>query len=120
VFALFVDIDGLKIANDRYGHAFGDDVIQLSGQAVQASVRGGDLVARWGGDELVVLGIGHHPAPGDFARRLDEHVNLSGIDRARWPGHLSVGFAQGDPSTVSVDELIGRADADMYGRRGTR
>lgn len=120
VFALFVDIDGLKIANDRYGHAFGDDVIQLSGQAVQASVRGGDLVARWGGDELVVLGIGHHPAPGDFAHRLDEHVNLSGIDRARWPGHLSVGFAQGDPSTVSVDELIGRADADMYGRRGTR
>jgi diguanylate cyclase (GGDEF)-like protein len=120
VFALFIDIDGLKVANDQHGHAFGDDVIEVAGHAVLASVRGGDLVARYGGDEIVVVGIGHHPDPDGFARRLDEHVTASGIDRVKWPGHLSVGFAQGDPTDVSVDELIQRADADMYGRRGAR
>jgi diguanylate cyclase (GGDEF)-like protein len=120
MFAIFVDIDGLKLANDRHGHAFGDEVIEAAGHAVLASVRGGDLVARYGGDEIVVVGIGHRPDPDAFARRLDEHVTASGIDRARWPGHLSVGFADGDPAVISVDELIHQADADMYGRRGAR
>jgi diguanylate cyclase (GGDEF)-like protein len=120
MFALFIDIDGLKVANDQHGHAFGDDVIEVAGHAVLASVRGGDLVARYGGDEIVVVGIGHHPDPDGFARRLDEHVTASGIDRGKWPGHLSVGFAEGDPADISVDELIHRADADMYGRRGAR
>lgn len=120
VFAVFVDIDGLKLANDRHGHAFGDEVIEVAGHAVLASVRGGDLVARYGGDEIVVVGIGRNPDPEAFARRLDEHVTASGIDRVKWPGHLSAGFAAGDPADVSVDELIHRADADMYGRRGAR
>ena len=87
IFAIFVDIDGLKLANDRHGHAFGDEVIEVAGHAVLASVRGGDLVARYGGDEIVVVGIGQHPDPEAFSRRLDEHVTASGIDRARWPGH---------------------------------
>jgi diguanylate cyclase len=120
MFAIFVDIDGLKVANDRHGHAFGDEVIEAAGHAVLASVRGGDLVARYGGDEIVVVGIGHHPDPAAFARRLDEHVTATGIDRSRWPGHLSAGFAAGDPAVASVDELIHLADADMYGRRGAR
>ncbi len=41
MFAIFVDIDGLKLANDRHGHAFGDEVIEAAGHAVLASVRGG-------------------------------------------------------------------------------
>ncbi len=120
MFAVFVDIDGLKLANDRHGHAFGDEVIEVAGHAVLASVRGGDLVARYGGDEIVVVGIGRRPDPAAFARRLDEHVTASGIDRLKWPGHLSAGFSDGDPSEIPADELIHQADADMYGRRGAR
>ena len=120
MFAIFIDIDGLKLANDRHGHAFGDEVIGVAGHAVLASVRGGDLVARYGGDEIVVVGIGHHPDPDAFSRRLDEHVTASGIDRSKWPGHLSAGFAAGNPADVSADDLIHQADADMYGRRGAR
>jgi diguanylate cyclase (GGDEF)-like protein len=120
IFVTFIDIDGLKLANDRHGHTFGDEVIQTAAQAVLGSVRGGDLVARWGGDEIIVVGIGSHPDPEAFSRRLDQQVTALGIDRDRWPGHLSVGFAQGDPERVSVDELIESADADMYGRRGAR
>lgn len=120
VFAVFVDIDGLKIANDRHGHAFGDEVIEAASQAVLASVRGGDLVARWGGDELVVVGLGHHPDPADFARRLDQQVTSTGIDRDRWPGHLSVGLAEAAAVGANVDDLIEAADSDMYRRRGTR
>lgn len=120
VFALFVDIDGLKVANDRHGHAFGDEVIESASQALLASVRGGDLVARWGGDELLVIGIGHHPEPADFARRLDQQVTSTGVDRARWPGHLSVGMAETSTVDANIDDLIEAADADMYRRRGTR
>lgn len=116
MFAVFVDIDGLKAANDRHGHGFGDEVIQLSGQALQASVRGGDLVARWGGDELVVVGIGEPPSPDAFTERLDAQVGATGIDRERWPGHLSAGYAHG-PATSDVDDLIQEADHDMYRRR---
>lgn len=116
LFAVFVDIDGLKAANDRHGHAFGDEVIQLSAQALQSSVRGGDLVARWGGDELVVVGIGEPADPEAFTARLDSYVGASGVDRERWPGHLSAGFARG-PASVDVEALIEEADHDMYRRR---
>ncbi len=121
MFAIFVDIDGLKLANDRHGHAFGDEVIEVAGHAVLASVRGGDLVARYGGDEIVVVGIGHHPDPDAFARRLDEHVTASGIDRvevARAPQRRI--RRRAIPAEVSADDLIHQADADMYGRRGAR
>ncbi len=120
IFAVFVDIDGLKVANDRYGHVFGDEVITTAARALQDSVRGGDLVARWGGDELVVVGLGRHPDPEDFILRLDEHVSAGGIDRAKWPGSLSAGFAYGNAEHVSIDELIEQADSDMYRRRGAR
>ena len=122
LFAVFVDIDGLKAANDRHGHGFGDEVIEAAASAVLASVRAGDLVARWGGDEIVVLGIGAHPDPAAFADRLEQNVAAIGIDRDRWPGHLSVGFAEADASAEAdgVEQLIERADFDMYGRRKSR
>lgn len=120
MFAMFVDIDGLKAANDRHGHGFGDEVIVASAQAVIDSVRAGDLVVRWGGDEIVVIGIGEHPDVATFSHRLDDNVAAIGIDRAKWPGHLSVGFAEGAIEGASIVDLIERADFDMYGRRKAR
>ncbi len=117
VFVVFVDIRGLKQANDRFGHEFGDRAIQAAARAVVSSARDGDLVARWGGDELIVMGLGRLPEAEAFDERLQVHAEWTGEDKAKWPGELSVGFAEGAPSVDAVDDIISRADQDMYRRR---
>src|SRR5579864_5653791 len=52
---MMVDVDGFKIINDRFGHAVGDAALQQVGGRLRASVRERDLVARWGGDEFLVV-----------------------------------------------------------------
>ena len=117
IFVVFVDIRGLKQANDRFGHEFGDRAIKAAARAVVNSVRAGDLVARWGGDELIVIGIGALPEAEAFDTRLQGQDEWTGEDRSKWPGELSVGFADGLTSIDSVDDIISRADQDMYRRR---
>ena len=117
IFVVFVDIRGLKQVNDRFGHEFGDVAIQAAARAVVKSVRAGDLVARWGGDELIVMGMGMLSDAEAFNARLQDRVEWTGADKDRWPGELSVGFAEGLASSESVDAIISRADHDMYRRR---
>lgn len=117
VFVVFVDIRGLKQANDRFGHEFGDHVIQAAAGAVSNAVRGGDLVARWGGDEIIVMGMGRIPEGEAFNERLQARGAWNGENREQWSGDLSVGFAEGVPSIEAVEEIISRADGDMYRRR---
>jgi diguanylate cyclase (GGDEF)-like protein len=52
---LFIDLDGFKPLNDRFGHAFGDVVLQKIATCLQKAVRPGDIVARFGGDEFCIL-----------------------------------------------------------------
>ena len=49
------DVNGLKITNDAFGHAEGDHLLQKAAEAMQAACRSTDIVARWGGDEYVIL-----------------------------------------------------------------
>ena len=116
VLVWFVDVRGLKRANDENGHAFGDHIIRATADALRESVRANDLIARWGGDEFVVIGEG---AAGS-AEELNGRVNalLAGEDglAGSWPRSVTVGFAIGS-GDEDVATLIARADADMYHRR---
>lgn len=117
VFAVFVDIDGLKAANDRHGHQLGDRVIRAVSVAVEGTVRAGDLVGRWGGDEFIVVGIGQPLPHEQLAERLRTRLEHSGIDPSLWPGTVSIGSATDDSVGLEFTRLIARADADMYARR---
>lgn len=123
IFVVFIDVDGLKQANDNHGHAFGDRVILAAASAARRLAAEGDLVARWGGDELVVVGVGPTPDPTSVTERLAAALDRTGLDRARWPGPLSVGVAgapcEEGPLADLVD-LVDRADRDMYRRRRDR
>ena len=116
----FIDIDGLKAANDSYGHEFGDEVIKSVADAIQAARRQGDLVARWGGDEFLVIGMGIEPDSKSIAERVQEQLRRTGVDLSRWDGRISLGSAYGMPSAVTVEVLIKRADEQMYAARRAR
>lgn len=120
VFVMFVDIDGLKAANDAHGHEFGDQVIRVVADGVRSTMRASDIVGRWGGDEFIVLGIGEPTPLTQFLERLDVQVTESRIDRGLWPGGVSLGAAVASPATFDFDALIAAADADMYAQRRAR
>jgi diguanylate cyclase (GGDEF)-like protein len=52
---LFLDLDGFKNINDAYGHKAGDAVLRATAERAKATVRMNDTVARWGGDEFIIL-----------------------------------------------------------------
>jgi diguanylate cyclase (GGDEF)-like protein/PAS domain S-box-containing protein len=117
VVVLFVDLDGFKAVNDGYGHDAGDRVLQATAERLRAVVRDGDVVARHGGDEFVVL---LEPAPdqaatADLVQRITaavgQPVDVGGRD-ARVGA--SVGVSRASAGATDVDALLRSADAAMY------
>jgi diguanylate cyclase (GGDEF)-like protein len=119
VFCTFLDVDGLKSVNDRYGHDAGDRVILAVAQAIRSVARATDVAARWGGDEFVVVGLGVGMPPDEFERRI------RGWLRQHFPSdatlaalRVSVGHALLEPwDEGDVERLLWVADRDMYARR---
>jgi diguanylate cyclase (GGDEF)-like protein len=120
VFAMFLDIIGLKRANDTHGHGFGDQVITVVADALKESVRRGDILGRWGGDEFLVLGIGQIQDPDALAQRVRASIARSEFASGPWPVEVSVGSAIIGEQHPDVNALIRRADDDMYTRRRAR
>ena len=117
---LLIDVDRFKPINDSYGHLAGDAVLREIAERCRSTVRGGDLLGRYGGDELLVLLPG---AGATEAQQVaDRMVAIVGSDVVRTQGHaipvtLSIGHATTD-GLVDLQELIGRADAALYAVKG--
>ena len=122
VHCVFVDVDGLKDVNDRLGHLAGDRVLLAVSDAVRLSVRGGDVVARWGGDEFCVLGPGPGTAPVDLEKRIVARVQeLPPEDVPGWLPRVSAGSAMLAPwDDGDLASLLDQADREMYRRRALR
>ncbi len=113
---LFVDLDGLKFINDKFGHAAGDQALIQVAQMLVASVRKSDCVARIGGDEFgILLERADEPGAWEMALRIVEMVVASEfcIDGTCLPLSVAVGVgpiqAGDDPQAV-----MARADKEMY------
>jgi diguanylate cyclase (GGDEF)-like protein len=116
---LYVDLDGLKIINDSFGHSAGDKaLIEVAGMLV-GGVRKSDFVARIGGDEFAILLVHSDEANAhDTAKRLVDMI--AGCDFSHdgdaLPLSVAIGVAMitGDDTP---DEVIARADEEMYRRK---
>lgn len=103
---MYFDVEHLATANEQYGVHYGDDVLRAVASAIQGTVRLGDLVARWSGDEFLVAGIGGKPNADDLAARIQEAVRISGINLGKWPTTVRAGTAAGDPRETTFDALL--------------
>ena len=114
-----MDLDKFKKVNDRHGHADGDGVLHATGATILSQVRDNDVVARYGGDEFVVIMPDTNAAQAELvaervvrAIKNRKHVLSDGT-------HVSVGVSAGlalypaDGRTTA--ELLSAADAAMYG-----
>lgn len=116
---LVLDIDCFKAVNDKLGHVAGDRVLVAVAEALTNSGRANDVVARWGGDEFVVVTLGKPPKAAVLARRVEDRLYAHGVrdgDGARIT--VSVGAASANLiDAEGVDRLIDEADAAMYDGR---
>jgi diguanylate cyclase (GGDEF)-like protein/PAS domain S-box-containing protein len=112
---LFIDLDGFKEVNDRYGHASGDMLLQFVGARLANAVREGDLVARVGGDEFIMLVSLRQPE--DAAIVAQKVVRVVGdvyaLDDVNTTISASVGAAVA-AEAMAIDTLIKAADTAMY------
>jgi diguanylate cyclase (GGDEF)-like protein len=124
--AMVLDLDHFKRLNDEFGHAVGDSVLRAVARSLSGAVRPSDVLARTGGEELVVLGSVGVVAEG---RRLAERLRVAVADARSDDGHAvtaSIGIAvarpvEGEDPVAALWRLVDRADAAMYvAKRGGR
>ncbi len=116
---MLLDVDFFKKINDTAGHAAGDQALKAVAHTLKHSRRQGDLVARLGGEEFVVLLTHCEPDDGwRFAERLREALASQEIalGEGQPPLHLtvSVGLAASGAHGLALDTLLARADDAMY------
>lgn len=118
VFAL-LDIDLFKLVNDKYGHSFGDRVLNLVSRGMEDSLRGVDLMCRWGGEEFAV-----------YLEGLDENEALRTVERIRKSAGdagsqgemlitLSAGIRMIEPAEpLSLEDAMNDADKALLKAKG--
>jgi diguanylate cyclase (GGDEF)-like protein len=116
---VYIDLDGFKAVNDRYGHAMGDQLLKEVGARLTACCTGSMLLARLGGDEFVVLVEEGADVALDLARRVLECFTPPfHREGERISFQASVGVATA-PIDGGPEEAVRRADAAMYVAKAT-
>jgi diguanylate cyclase len=120
---LFLDLDRFKLLNDTLGHAFGDELLVAAAERLRRTVRGSDVVARFGGDEFAVLceDVSDRSEVIALAERLGAALRSPfHIRGASTVTNASIGIAFSDPAGATADALIAEADAAMYRAKAVR
>ncbi|MGE5561887.1 MAG: GGDEF domain-containing protein [Bacillota bacterium] len=116
---LFVDLDGLKVINDSFGHQAGDEALMQVARLLVGGVRKSDVVARIGGDEFAIL-LGHsdEASAGETANRLIDLIAGCDFNHAGESLPLSVAVGAATIHAEDTPETaMARADQEMYRRK---
>jgi diguanylate cyclase (GGDEF)-like protein/PAS domain S-box-containing protein len=114
---MYLDLDDFKDINDRYGHPTGDRVLKAVAERLILALRESDTVARFGGDEFVILQpvVNGATDAADLARKIvssmQAPVTVDGVDHVV---HTSIGIALYPQDGGSAGELMDRADRALY------
>jgi diguanylate cyclase (GGDEF)-like protein len=118
---LFIDLDGFKDVNDRFGHAIGDALLKAVGARIAARARKSDVVCRYGGDEFVVV----LPELSNSADAVQIAETIRGrlampylIEGRELRVTASVGAAHYPQDGDKAEHLLQRADQSMYHAKG--
>ncbi len=110
---ILLDVDHFKQVNDSYGHQTGDEILNQVSAIIKASIRSGDIAARWGGEELAVYlpQIGKEQAK-QIAERIRQQVEVNTTPQVT----VSCGVSEWttEQEKISVEALFHRADMAMY------
>jgi len=119
---LFIDLDGFKDINDTYGHRMGDHLLQVLAGRLLRAIRASDTLARWGGDEFVLLVEEGSDEPlAQLVTRLRQAV-----EEPVYVGDLtlavgaSIGLSHFPEDGETVHQLITAADQNMYADKSVR
>lgn len=122
LFLALVDVDGMKHINDTRGHQAGDEALVVTAELLRKTFRKADLIARFGGDEFIVLGMETGTPLEDASERLAN--NLAAHNAPLSPERhlsLSMGITScREEPLCSIDRLITEADARMYAEKDAK
>jgi diguanylate cyclase (GGDEF)-like protein len=113
----FLDLDGFKAVNDRYGHPAGDALLEQVARRLEGMVRSEDVVSRLGGDEFIVLQVGLRDDTEAelLARRIIREISKPYlVDDVSMSISVSVGIATAPKLGVELERLLACADAALY------
>lgn len=118
-FALLnIDLNGFKKVNDQIGHDAGDELLKLVSNQLLASVRQSDIVARFGGDEFIVIlrDVDNSHSAKRIINKIKRQVESQVLN---WQGQqifasLSIGFALFPEQVSNIEQLLSHADKNMY------
>jgi diguanylate cyclase (GGDEF)-like protein/PAS domain S-box-containing protein len=114
---LFVDLDQFKMVNDTFGHVMGDELLQLVAARITECVRESDTVARFGGDEFIILlqDVSDMDAVATIATKVIDRITkvFSLYEREIYIG-ASVGITIFPDDAMNADSLLRNADMAMY------
>ncbi len=121
-FIVFIDIDGLKLVNDCYGHNEGDWYIKAVSEEIKSSLNN-HIIARLGGDEFLV--VGKKTSPNSIAQAISELEknisNISSQNSKQYQTTISYGIQEiGPDNCFSAKELVDIADDKMYAFKRSR
>ena len=114
---LLADLDHFKSINDRFGHAIGDQVLQIFTAAASAKLGPLDLIGRLGGEEfaMVIYDAGHDKALATAERiRMSFETVAANLDGRAIGGTVSMGMALAETSLFDIPALLAQADEALY------